>query len=55
MIHSDMLKIKDISGWQIREIIFSNMGLEKKKKELINVGYMKEAISGLFTVLKKRS
>jgi nicotinamide mononucleotide adenylyltransferase len=53
VIHLNNAKKMDVSGTKLREVIFSSLSNEEKKKELISIGYMKEAIPGLFKVLEK--
>lgn len=52
VIHLQLPKVKEISGSIVREIIREEIPPEEKKRKLIEAGYMKEAIPGLFEVLR---
>ena len=54
VIHSDKHKIIDVSGKNIRKILSRLLPQAELKKKLVKAGYMKEAIDGLFKVLKKK-
>lgn len=54
VIHSSIPRLVPVSGSAIRDIINSNLPPAKKKEQLINSGYMEEAIPALFEVLDKR-
>ena len=52
VIRTDNPKEVPVSGSLIRSIISENCPVDDKKKKLIDVGYVPEAIDGLFSVLQ---
>ena len=54
VIHSSFPKIINVSGTQIRKLLFGNMELEKKKKALLKAGLMPEALNAVLDVFMKK-
>ncbi len=54
VMRTDNPKEIPVSGSDIRKIIQEDISLEEKKAKLIDVGYVPEAIDGLFAVLNNR-
>lgn len=50
VIHSSLPKIVNISGSQIRKIIFDNTPLTEKRKALIDAGIMPEALEAVLNI-----
>ena len=54
VIHANIPKICNVSGEQIRKILFSSLSLKQKKQKLLAAGYLKEALPALFKIYGKR-
>lgn len=55
VIHSNIPRAEDVSGNGIRKILREKINLDEAKEKLIQAGYMKEAIEGLFEIIKKKN
>jgi len=53
VIHSNFPKLINISGTDIRKILFSDLDEDQKKEKLINAGLMPEAVEPVLKILKK--
>ena len=54
VIHSKYPKMFDVSGTKVREVLKIKYSTSEKKKRLINIGHMEEAIPSLLSVASRK-